>query len=239
MDQHLNLIKNNIESVEKRIFPRFPFCSLTFKSKAEKNEDHAFEVVDISSTGAQLNRRMGGHGFLPDDLIQGFFHWNGAELKVKGHVKWVSGSRMGIFFEQALGLDVFLSTKHILTQLRPVHQMETGVEVPGNLRYWIRCDGPVELFVWTHRDNEISCFQMIYFHEFIEWRDGKGLKSGRLITKRDLETPLMSEDEFVFNMDGQIDGIKLVKAKDLLVHLSNELLPEQVRHFVCLKLGGL
>ena len=49
MTANLNLVKNAVKPVEKRVFPRFPFTFMTFKdSDCEKRQ--VFEVVDISLT---------------------------------------------------------------------------------------------------------------------------------------------------------------------------------------------
>lgn len=78
---------------------------------------------------------------------------------------------------------------------------------------------------------------MIYLDVFVEWEDGKGLRSGKVVTKRDLDTPLVAEDEFVFKMDASIDAEKIMRAKSLLDILPNSYITKDVSEFLRVKLG--
>ena len=80
MERHLNLIKTDFEQTEKRIFPRFPFSYLTFKSSNDGANKHVFEIKDISYTGMQLCLKDGGHDFTPGNTIGGTVHWQKAAL---------------------------------------------------------------------------------------------------------------------------------------------------------------
>ena len=121
--------------------------------------------------------------------------------------------------------------------MRPLHQSSMDLEMPTGLRYWLQADGPVEIFVWCHAHSDISRFQLIMMDSFVEYQDGKGLKSGRVVTKRDLDTPLVKEDEFVFEMDERLDDNRLGFARDIVTHLPSEFLPDNVLDFLKLKLG--
>lgn len=238
MDRHLNLVEQNTPDIEKRVFPRFPFCYLVFKP------DHAdlrFEVVDISHSGLQLSLKDGGHPFKTKDEISGEVHWRGRNLKVKARVRWVRGARLGLSFvqdeKQSALIRQFLSIEAVVKSMRSVHNADFGIDMPSNLKYWLQADGPVELFVWRHNDGEISRIHFILFDEFIEWEDGLGLRTGRVIQKRDMDTPLISEDEFLFEIDSTIDATKLAFGRTVVNALSTQNLPQEALDFLALKLG--
>lgn len=239
MDGQLNLIKTGYQEVEKRIFPRFPFCFLTFKGNSGRN--HAFEVVDISFTGMQLGLKSGGHSYTEGQEISGAVHWKGESLEISGVVKWVRGQRLGVKFSQndslLGGIKKFLSVENIVRSMRPVHGSDIDMDMPSNLKFWVRADGPFEIFVWRHNDGEVARFQIIMMEHFVEWQDGKGLKTGRVISKRDLDTPLICEDEIVFQIDEAIDDHKMTMASELVQALGEGHLPEGARSFLGLKLS--
>ena len=237
MDQKLSLIKTDYQDVEKRVFPRFPFSFLTFKGK----EDHVFEVKDISMTGMQLSLKDGGHTYRQEDQVTGELHWKGASLAIIGRVMWVQGSRLGVEFNINDTFDGeiknFLSIDNIISGMRPVHRNSMDLELPSNLKYWLQADGPVEVFVWRHNDGEVARFQVIMLDNFIEYEDGKGLKSGQVLTKRDLDTPLVKEDEFLFQIDQVLDEDKLSFAQQIVSKLPEGFLPEEAKEFLQVKLG--
>ena len=204
MDNHLILIKNDDYKVEKRILPRFPFSYLTFKG-SKRGLDHVFEVVDISFTGMQIALKAGNHTYAIDEEIEGIIHWRKVYLKVKGTVKWLKEEHLGVGFSKTKGLKKsvqdFLSVDNIVASMWPVHETEWGLGLPCNLKYWLRADCPVEIFVWQHKDGELSRFQMVMIDSFVEWEDGKGVRTGAILGHRNLETPLSWEDEFTLKMD--------------------------------------
>jgi hypothetical protein len=238
VDRHLNLVEQNVPDIEKRVFPRFPFCYLVFKPD---QADLCFEVVDISHTGLQLSLKDGSHRYKNQDLITGEVHWRGRVLSIKARVRWVRGSRLGLSFiqdeDQSLLVTQFLSIEKVVKSMRSVHKADFGIEMPSNLKYWLQADGPVELFVWRHKDGEVSRIHFILFDEFIEWEDGIGLRTGRVIQKRDMDTPLLSEDEFLFEIDQQIDGVKLGFGRSVVNALTTDHLPQDALDFLTLKLG--
>lgn len=243
MDRHLNLIKNETLPTEKRIFPRFPFSFLTFKADANGTQsEHVFEIVDISFTGMQMLLKFGSHSYKTGSELSGTIHWKGANIKVKGQVKWIHEQRLGIKFELndtfSMSLKKFLSVENVVSCMRPIHGGHMGLELPTNLRYWLRADGPFEVFVWSHNDLELSKFQVITMENFIEWEDGKGLKSGRVLSKRDLDTPLFQEDECVFQIDETFDKEKLGFATKVVEHVPSHYLTNEVKEFILMKLGA-
>ena len=72
---------------------------------------------------------------------------------------------------------------------------------------------------------------------FIEWKDTKGLQTGRVISKRDIDTPLISEDEFVFKLDDGIDDDKIGMAKKLLTNVDVDKLSQDALDFMLMKLS--
>ena len=239
MERHLNLVESDFEELEKKVFPRFPFCFLTFKAQAGEG-DLTFEVKDISHSGMQIALRMGEHEMKKDQTVSGLLHWLGIELPVSGTVRWSAGMRAGIEFHATSQLrdkiSELLDLAAFGTRLKPVHKMDFGVDIPARLKYWLRADGPVEVFVWQHGDGEIAKFEMILMENFVEWEDTKGLKTGRVISKRDIDTPLLTEDEFVFQMDAHADQEKISKAARLTNHMTPELMDANVVQFISLKL---
>lgn len=240
MDRHLNLIKTDFEQTEKRIFPRFPFNYLTFKNSG--NEQYVFEIKDISFTGMQLSLKDGGHSFTSDSEISGILHWQKASLEATGKVKWVSGKRIGVEFNVDDEFDSkvrdFLSIDNMIESLRPIHEFSAGVEMPANLKYWLRADGPFEVFVWRHNDGELSRFQFLMMERFVEWEDGVGVKTGRIISKRDLDTPLITEDELVFSLDEGVNADVIDFAQDILSNIGPEFIPAEARDFLKMKLNS-
>lgn len=243
MDNHLSLIRTGHKNIKKRVFPRFPFHYLTFKTEEEKSQ--VFAVKDISFSGMQLALQDGGHFYTKGEEIRGELRWKGPSLKLCGQVKWVHGSRLGVQFLPEGGREVsenftqeiesFLSIGNIMRGMKPLHLSPFQMSLPSNLKYWLRSDGPVEVFIWYAHSN-ISRFQLIMMDSFVEYRDGKGLRSGKVLTKRDLDTPLVKEDEFIFEMDDVLEEKRLDFAQKIMAHLPKEFLPEDVLSFVHLKL---
>ncbi len=224
----LNLIKNNLENVEKRRLPRFPFSSLVFKSQKKQL---AYEVKDISNTGMQVAVKDGIIPFQTGDELQGELHWKTAITEVKGIVQWVKDSRMGVAFQSG-DLSSFLSIENILPNLKPIHDDHFDVELPEDLKYWVMAEGPVEVFVWKQRDGDIGRFQIILFDRYLEWQAHKDLLTGRVLTKRSLDTPLLTEDEMVFGEDIERNEEVLSFARDLISQIPSQILSEGVQKFI-------
>ena len=71
----------------------------------------------------------------------------------------------------------------------------------------------------------------------MEWEDGQDLKTGRILSKRNVDSPLLSEDEWVFKMDPDADVEKLNKVKELIGLIPQEQLPTEVKTFMVRQLS--
>jgi hypothetical protein len=187
-------------------------------------------------TGMQIAVKDESETFASDQTIPGHIHWLGKNLDILGVVKWQTNRRIGIEFAKKKDVmekvQNFLKTEEMVKRLKPLHKVEEGLEIPARLKYWLRADGPCEVFVWQHNDGEIAKSQLLFLETFVEWEDGSGLKTGRVLSKRNVDSPLLTEDEWVFQMDAGLDSEKMDKVKDLIGHISNDLLPSDVRSFL-------
>jgi len=221
--------------VEKRILPRFPFSYLIFRDKGQK-----FEIKDISYTGMQLCLKDGGHQYVVNDKIAGEIYWRGSILPISGVVKWAKGRRLGLRFEQdgngRRALQEFLSVDNILAGIRPLHIEDMGLELPPNLRFWLRADAPFEVFIWQHSDGEFSKFQIIMMNRFVEWQDGVGIKTGQILKFRDHDTPLMAEDEIMFEIDDLISKEYIGSVLQIIGGIPQEYLSGAALDFMNMKL---
>lgn len=237
-ERRFNLIKTDFEQHEKRIFPRFPFCYLTFKPNESAR---AHEIKDISLTGMQIGLNADSQAYTEGENVSGSVHWLGQELMMQGKVMWSTKGRVGVEFakrtELAKGLEEFLSEERMIKALKPLHKVDYGAELPAKLKYWLRSDGPVEIFVWQHQDGELAQFQVLLLDTFVEWKDGLGLKTGRIMSKRNVDTPLLDEDELVFRVDEGLDDNKLHRARSLVAKLSSELISTTAQEFLLMKLS--
>lgn len=238
MERRFNLIKSDFEKHEKRVLPRFPFCYLTFKPD---ESFRVYEIKDISHTGMQISLKEEGHSFKQDHILKGHIHWLGKNLDITGTVKWQTKNRLGVEFAKKRDVmekvQNFLSLKEIVKHLKPLHKVNDGLEIPARLKYWLRSDGPVEIFIWQHGDGEIAKAQILFLETFVEWEDGHGAKTGRILSKRNVDSPLLTEDEWVFQIDMDIDPDKLDRVKNLVDHISDDLLPAEVRTFLMRQLS--
>jgi hypothetical protein len=238
MERRFNLIKSDFEKHEKRVLPRFPFCYLTFKAD---ETSRVYEIKDISHTGMQLSLKDESPEFSPDSILKGSIHWLGKNLDISGTIKWSTNNRLGVEFvkrrEVMEKVNDFLDIKQIVKCLKPLHKVEGGLEIPPRLKYWLRADGPVELFIWQHGDGEIAKVQALFLEVFVEWEDGVGIKTGRILSKRNVDSPLLTEDEWVFKIDADMDGEKLKRVKELVNLIPQDQLPSEVRTFLVRQLS--
>lgn len=236
-ERRFNLIKTDFEQEEKRLLPRFPFCYLTFKPEQAAR---VYEVKDISYSGMQLGVKD-GEPFSTGQTVNGSIHWLGQEMKLQGKVVWATAGRAGVEFvkraETAQAVSKFLGEDRLVAALKPLHRVDYGVQLPPKLRYWLRSDGPVEILVWQHQDQEFSHIQVLLLENFVEWQDGEGLKTGRIMSKRNVDTPLMTEDELMFRVDQGVDDEKLQRVRSLLERVPGELLNLDVKDFLLMKLS--
>lgn len=239
MDRKLSLIKSEEKIHEKRVFPRFPIGLMIFKD--EKNAV-SFEVKDISLTGMQLELKDGVCPLKLGDTVNGSLHWRSDEMNIGAVVQWVHENRLGLRFpEEGKSHDAlksFLSLDNIVSHIRAIHANPIGVEMPNGLKYWLRADGVLEIFVWEAARSGISRFQILFMENFLEWTEGVGLRTGRVVTQRNLETPLTLEDEMVFEADETINDEKIHLGKRILGAIDPEHIQHADREFLLYKLKG-
>jgi PilZ domain len=233
---HLKLVENPPNPFEKRKIPLFPFSFLIFKNLG-KSSNKVFEVREISLTGTQLLLKDGKIDLAPGEEIEGELHWKGKSLKIKGSVVWVRDRRLGVSFNNKLGLSEFLKIENVLDAMQALHKNSLNIEYPSNLKYWLHSDGPVEILIWDHQDGEWSEFQIVYFKNLIEWIDGSGVKTGVVLTRRNLENSVFEEEEFLFQIDREVDPAKIKEIIPLLDKIPNDFLPSNVINFLKLKLS--
>ncbi|MAE59094.1 MAG: hypothetical protein CME69_09450 [Halobacteriovorax sp.] len=240
MDRHLNLVKSGSNQSEKRVFPRFPFSYLVFRH--DESDKRSYEVKDISYSGMRICLKDGHSNLLEGDSVSGEIHWLKNNIQIDGVVKRVDDDSIGIVFnggrESELKLKDFLSVENVAQCLRSIHDYKDQVEIPTNLVCWLRADGPFEVFVWTHPDGEISRMQVIMMNHFVEWNDGKGLKSGEITSIKNHDSPLVTEEEFEFLIDPKLDELKLQFASRIVNGVDAEGLDPEVYDFLCRKLGN-
>ena len=240
MERHLSLIKTEYLELEKRVFPRFPFGFMIFKEAA--GNKMLFEVKDISLSGMQLCFRDGTHDYKIGSKIEGELHWRGSSMPMKAKIQWVREASLGILFDSSISFEekmrTFLSFDNIVAHIKPLHKTDMAIELPNNLKFWLKADGVLDLYVWEHSAHGISRFQFLMMEHFIEWEEGVGIKTGRVMTQRDLDTPLSQEDEFVFQIDENVVTEKVEMALGVVRKISPDHLPNEAREFLIYKLGG-
>ncbi len=247
MERHLSLIKTDYQELEKRVFPRFPFGFMIFKEESkdisiEASSKKIFEVKDISLSGMQMSVKDGTHNYIAGSNILGNLQWRGLSVQVKGKIQWVREASIGMSFDSSISFEEkmrnFLSFENIVSHIKPLHKNDLTQDLPNNLKYWLKADGVLEIFVWEHVSSGISRFQILMMEHFIEWEEGVGLRTGRIMTQRDLDTPLSLEDEFVFQIDEGAVELKVEMALGVVKKINIDHLPLEAREFLVYKLGG-
>lgn len=235
----INLIASNEQTQVKKILPRFPICYLTFK---KENFLHSFEVVDISTTGMQLLLK---YGEIPsakkNDQVKGKLKWHGYELELNSEVVWATSNRLGLKFTSPSSSNIvqeFFSWKRLGKALKPVHHMDYPFELPPKLKYWLRADGPHEIFIWQYASGELESFSIIIRENLVHWSQEEGLKTGRVISQRRVKLPLSAEGEFIFLMDSLRKKEMIKRGQEFLEILEKRHLPEMVINFLIRKLRG-
>ncbi len=240
MDRHLNLVSSSSQPVEKRIFPRFPFSYLTFRAKG--SDERSYEVKDISYSGMRIALKDGDSPLKEGDEVSGEIHWVKESVNICGAVRRINEDSIAITFSGGRDSEVkmkkFICVENIAKCLRPIHEYKDQIEIPANLICWLRSDGPFEIFIWTHTDNEISRMQVIMMDHYVEWNDGKGLKSGEISSIKNHDSPLVTEEEFEFVIDTMLDEEKLRFASTIVRNIDQSMIDETVYDFLCRKLGN-
>lgn len=235
MTERFNLIKTEGSIPEKRVLPRYPFSFMTFKSSSQNT--HAFEVADISEGGMRLQLKDGSHQYRPGDDASGQLHWRGHKLSVIGKVAWTSSLSLGIEFNQQMGEEVkdMLQVENVLPSLKPIHATGININIPSNLKYWLRTDGPVEVFFWVHSTGQFQRVQYCIFNKYFEWEDGQGLRTGKIVNRRNIESPLNQEDEFSISFDEVASDEVVDLVGRISQGLPEGLLPDEAVDFILRK----
>ncbi len=215
---------------EKRILPRYPYNTMTFKLAGE-NISNAFEVLDISPIGMQIFDRSGASKISQNASVLGILSFKGERIRIEGKVRWAKEKKMGIIFNESERdiLSEFLSLKKVVRGFMELHKDREELEVRGLsplLKYWFKGEGPVELFLWSHPWGGIQKIQIVIFDTFIEWEDGKGLQTALARERKDFETPLIQTDEYLFEFDCIPDNDKLARGRELAKELSSAQMAE-------------
>lgn len=244
MERHLSLIKTDYQELEKRVFPRFPFGFMIFRDETanQSNSKMVFEVKDISLSGMQLAFKDGTHNYTQGGKMTGNLQWRGSSVKVMGKVQWIREGCIGLSFDSSISFEEqmrsFLSFDNIVSHIKPLHKSDMPLDMPNNLKFWLKAGGVLEIFVWEHSSSGISRFQVLMMEHFIEWEEGVGLRTGRIMTQRDLDTPLSFEDEYVFQIDDSAVAEKIEMALGVVRKIQGDHLPVEARDFLVYKLGG-
>jgi hypothetical protein len=238
MTAQLNLLSNDITlGLEKRVLPRFPLNHLLFHF-----ENINLEVVDISTSGMQVEFKSKQKPIAKGDSVKGKIVWRGEKLDIQATVRWVQGPRFGVEFSNkamvSKKIAKFVNIDHFIQHLRPLHKEKFLMNPPSGLKYWLRSEGPLELFVWGFRTGEIAKFQILIFQDFIEWQDGSGLKTGKVFHHRGIETaPLaQGQSEWTFQMDQYLNDQGLAQAQSFITKIPSNLLTEEVQAFLLRKI---
>ncbi len=223
---------------DRRIFPRFPFNGLTFKDK----NGQVFSVEDIGPQGMRLSLKSGKHDYSPGAKLSGNLRWRRQTLELQGVTKWAEHNLIGVNFGQSATIkkDIgrFFGAKNLVAGIRPLHLPKFGVELPSGLKYWLQADAPLELFIWYHSGGSIARFYLLALNTFVEYVNGKGLATGIVAERHEHQTPLSEENECLLESDEKLDAEKLNLARNIVAELGPTHLPEDVLHFLGLKLKG-
>lgn len=235
MSERLNLIKTEGALPEKRVLPRYPFSFMTFKSSSQ--QEHAFEVADISPGGMRLQLKDGSHQYRPGDDASGELHWRKHRLSVFGKVAWTKAQSLGIEFSAQMSHEVnqMLHIENMLPSLRPIHTTGVDINIPSNLKYWLRTDGPVEVFFWVHSDGDFKRVQYCIYDRYFEWEDGQGIRTGQIVNRRNIESPLNQEDEFSIAFDEDVNDNTIDLVGRISEGLPGGLLPDEAVKFILRK----
>ncbi|MGB0453558.1 MAG: PilZ domain-containing protein [Bacteriovoracaceae bacterium] len=245
MPERFSLIKTEIRDPEKRILPRFPFSTMTFKLAKEseaESSSHAFQVSNISSGGMGLGLISGSHQIKKGDFVSGDLRWRENSLTLSGEVAWTNAQGFGLMFQDDMSeimrekLDNILSLETISRNLRAIHKTEMGINIPSNLKIWLRTDGPVEIFYWTHNDNEFQKIQILVLDQYFEWEDGKGISTGEILSLKNIESPLNQSDEYSVSIDSDVNDDCLKKVSRLIENVASDILPDDAKNFLRCKL---
>ena len=220
---------------EKRTFPRFPLSSMTFRPH---NLEVIFQVDNIFPSGMYIQLKDGSHGLRQGDAVHGPIHWQGDEVQVKAQVIWAKDNQVGLAFDGSQKMDHFFSAKNIARGVKALHLPPFDEERPPHLKCWLKAASVLEVFVWSHGDGEYQKVQILFVDNFIEWQDGKGLQTGKLLGHRDRDTPLFDQEELTIRMDCPPDWDKISPICRILGELPEDKLQQSTKEFILMKFNA-
>ncbi|MCB9091572.1 MAG: PilZ domain-containing protein [Halobacteriovoraceae bacterium] len=239
MSRGLSLVNTapDFDKIEKRILPRFPLNHLTFRLTEDDSAHHTtFEIKDISFSGMQIERKLGDVMKSKGDTISGVISWFGEKCAIQGKVVWLRDKRMGIHFDDGAILrekiSNFLNIENFVGKMKALHQEKYGIKRPNGLRYWLKADGAAEIFVWSSDNSEVAKFQIIVLGSFVEWIQGEGMRTGEVVSRRDTDIPLISEDEFAFHLDNEVSMRKIYEAHRLMENIPEQYMDNEISEFI-------
>lgn len=239
MSRQLNLVKRDFLHQEKRVFPRFPYSFLAFKVQISE-QFKTFQVVDISKTGMRIALKDGELPWSKGDEIKGVMRYPGSEMNLAGTIRWKKNLDLGIEFHKneldEEKMNEFFSFDRIIEGMRPIHALRIEPSPPPGLKYWLRADGPVDVYIWEHGSGGHAKFQIIFFDSYIEWEDGKGVNTGTKVREDFIDSPLSFNEEMLLDFDDAPDINKINKAIHLVEVIPKNYLPKEVTEFINLKL---
>ena len=235
MDAKLSLVKEN---QEKRLFPRCSLPSLTFKVQ---EEEMVFQVANISSTGMRILVKIGSHSLSEGEKVTGFIRWRGQEIKVRARVAWTSPTEAGLSFHTPQGIaPIFFSPQVIQGGLKALHLPPFAKEkTPPQLKCWLKSGSLFEFFLWTYQSGGYKKIQALFIGHFVEWRDGRGLKTGTLLTQEERDTPLMEQGELTIRLDKSVDHQKVLPVRRILEEVSEDKIQKSAKDFILIKLSAV
>ena len=238
MESHITLVKNTDKRMEKRILPRFPFSFFIFKSAGKSPE--MFEIKDISRDGMRLCLKSGEHSYKKGDQIKGTLKLKERAVRATGTVRWANEESLGVEFTDSFPtkhIPVLLNRDYVLDRLESVHEEDYSIDLPPNLRYWLRCDGVFEFFIWACDNGGITRFQMVFTGFFLEWQEEEKLKTGTVHYVKTCSLP-SSEEEFSFHFESKVNPKTVEFAFDIVKNMTEEHLPDKVLTFIRSKIAS-
>lgn len=230
MSAVLELIDGEVERIESFSLPRFPFGRLIFKGSA-KMSSHAFEVFSLKSDGMVLHLKDGEHSYSMGDIIQGELHLFDVKITLTGRI--LKAEELFLEVHLLKNIKKLFALETLLLGMRLLKREDIPSEIPLDLCYWLRSDGLVEIFVWEHSDTEISAFQILFLDRVIEWRDGEGISTGKILKREEVEVPL--GEKLLVSFETCPLEEDLERGLFILEHLEEGILPEVVLDFMELK----
>jgi hypothetical protein len=142
------------------------------------------------------------------------------ELEIK--VAWQREDHVGFEF---VGLDdnARLVIKRLIRPLEIAASMSLidadFIKASSPSKTWYHGDDGSDLFIWHDERGFVCGWQFIADDKYLEWREGKGLESGALMTENSSESGLLDSHEQVLKADDTINKTFLHFTLDVLLAL--------------------